>query len=220
MATYGYARVSTVDQNEGRQLATLYEKYNVEQQNILVDKCSGKNTDRPSLQKLLTILQNGDTVVVSELARLGRNTKDLLELTDKFISMGVNIIFDKEKIDSTTATGRCMLTVFAAFAEFERAMILERQREGIKLAKEEGKYQGRKPIEHDPDLLDYVFRQYMEGKINVAKACHLLKYKKKDGSEQDLSNPTFHRIFEKWLIKNKIKKVAYIQEGDDSDADL
>lgn len=217
MATYGYARVSTVEQNEGRQLATLYSKYNILPENMYVDKCSGKNTDRPKLQELLDTMEAGDTIVVSELSRLGRSTRDLLELTDRFIASSVKIIFDKEQIDSSTSNGRLMLTVFAAFAEFERALILERQREGIALAKSQGRYHGRKPIELDPELVDSVMSKYLARKITQVKARELLSYKDKHGNEKQLSVPTFYNFFNKYLDDNNIERCEFRQKEINND---
>lgn len=214
MAVYGYARVSTVQQNEGRQLATLYNSYGIDKDHIYVDKCSGKNTDRPALKEMLDTLQSGDKVVVSELSRLGRNTMDLLELTDQLITKQVDVVFDKEKIDSSTSTGRLMLTVIAAIAEFEREMILERQREGIDLAKQEGKYKGRKPVVFDPSLVEMVCEQYMDRKITVSKACELLKYKTAAGIERSISAPSFYKILEKYMDENKIKRYEYVRNVD------
>lgn len=214
MAVYGYARVSTIQQNEGRQLATLYNRYGIDQDHIYVDKCSGKNTDRPALKNMLDTLQSGDKVVVSELSRLGRNTRDLLELTDQLITKQVDVVFDKEKIDSSTSTGRLMLTMLAAIAEFEREMILERQREGIDLAKQQGKYTGRKPLEFDPSLIEMVCEQYMNRKITVSKACELLKYKTSAGVEKSISAPSFYKILEKYMDDNKIKRYKYIRQNE------
>ena len=140
----GYCRVSTTEQNTARQ-EVLMERLEVEK--IFVDKSSGKNTDRAALKEMLAFVREGDTVVVESISRLARNTRDLLSLVDKFTELGVEFVSQKENIDSTTPTGKFILTVFGAIAELEREYILQRQAEGIEIAKAHGKYRGRKPIE-------------------------------------------------------------------------
>lgn len=148
MANIFYARVSTEEQNEGRQLVNAAEsQYSFEK--VFIDKCSGKNTDRPELKKMLEYIREGDTVVISEFSRLARSTKDMLNLTDELTSKGVEIVSLKEKIDTSSPCGKFMLTVFAALAELERETILQRQREGIQLAKSEGRYKGRPFMKFD-----------------------------------------------------------------------
>ena len=138
----GYIRVSTSEQNTIRQ-EILMKELGVEE--IFVDKVSGKNTNRPQLKAMLEYVRRGDTVIVSEISRFARNTKDLLELVEAFCNKGVEFISKKESIDTTTPTGKFMLTIFGAVAELEREYILQRQREGIDDAKSQGKYTGRKP---------------------------------------------------------------------------
>lgn len=140
----GYCRVSTAEQNTARQ-EVLMEKLGVDK--IFIDKCSGKNTDRPALKEMLAFVREGDVVVVESISRLARNTKDLLSLVDKFKELGVDFISQKENIDTNTTAGHFMLTVFGAIAELERDFILQRQREGIAIAKANGVYKGRKTIE-------------------------------------------------------------------------
>lgn len=140
----GYIRVSTQEQNTIRQKVLLSE-LGVDE--IYIDKASGKNTQRPELQKMLNYVRHGDTVVVESISRFARNTRDLLELVDRLTSKNVEFVSKKEAIDTSTPTGKFMLTVFAAVAELEREYILQRQREGIEIAKAQGVYTGRKPIE-------------------------------------------------------------------------
>lgn len=142
----GYIRVSTVDQNDDRQLVTM-EKYNVEK--IFREKVSAKDTNRPELQSMLDFAREGDTIVVHDFSRLARSTKDLLGIVEDLEDRGVTLISAKENIDSSSATGKLMLTMIGAINEFERANLLERQREGIQIAKEKGKYKGRKEIKID-----------------------------------------------------------------------
>ena len=140
----GYVRVSTQEQNTLRQEAMLSE-LGVDE--IYIDKASGKNTQRPELQKMMDYVRQGDTVVVESISRFARNTRDLLELVEQLTSKNVEFISKKEAIDTSTPTGKFMLTVFGAVAELEREYILQRQREGIEIAKAQGVYTGRKPIE-------------------------------------------------------------------------
>jgi DNA invertase Pin-like site-specific DNA recombinase len=142
MALMGYGRVSTQEQNLSRQIVALKER-GIPEENIFLDKMSGKNTARPGLQKLLATIQPGDTVMVESVSRFARNTRDLLELIDKLAAKGVEFVSQKEHIDTTTPTGKFMLTVFAAVSELERSYILQRQAEGIAVAKAQGVHLGR-----------------------------------------------------------------------------
>ena len=139
----GYIRISTTDQNTARQ-ELLMEQLGVDE--VYIDRMSGKNTNRPELQKMMEYVRRGDTVIVESISRFARNTRDLLELAEQLSSKGVEFVSKKEAIDTTTPTGKFMLTVFGAVAELEREYILQRQREGIAIAKENGVYKGRKPI--------------------------------------------------------------------------
>ena len=132
----GYVRVSALDQNEERQLVTM-KKHEVEK--IFIEKMSAKNKDRPKLQEMLDYVRDGDTIIIHDLSRLARNTKDLLEIVEYLNQKEVNLISNKEHIDSSTPMGKLMLTMIGAIYEFERANLLERQREGIALAKAKGR---------------------------------------------------------------------------------
>ncbi|MEF8715303.1 MAG: recombinase family protein [Accumulibacter sp.] len=137
----GYVRVSSVDQNSERQLEA------VQVDRVFTDKASGKDTHRPQLETLLAFVRDGDTVVVHSMDRLARNLDDLLRLVQKLTKRGVRIEFVKEGLTFTgedSPMANLMLSVMGAFAEFERALIRERQREGIALAKQRGVYRGRK----------------------------------------------------------------------------
>lgn len=138
----GYIRVSSFEQNTDRQLD------HVQLDKVFTDKASGKDTQRPALETLLAFVREGDTVVVHSMDRLARNLDDLRRLVQTLTKRGIAIQFVKEGLlftgeDSPMAT--LLLSVMGAFAEFERALIRERQREGIVLAKERGAYRGRKP---------------------------------------------------------------------------
>ena len=141
----GYIRISTTDQNTARQ-EVLMQELGVEQ--VYIDRISGKNTDRPELKRMMNYVREGDVVIVEAISRFARNTKDLLELVEQLNEKQVEFISKKEAIDTTTPTGKFMLTVFGAVAELEREYILQRQKEGIAVAKQNGVYKGRKPIEH------------------------------------------------------------------------
>ena len=137
----GYIRVSTFDQNPERQL----EQVPVDK--VFTDKASGKDTQRPQLDALLAFVREGDMVVVHSMDRLARNLDDLRRLVQKLTQRGVRIEFVKESLTFTgedSPMANLMLSVMGAFAEFERALIRERQREGIALAKQRGAYRGRK----------------------------------------------------------------------------
>lgn len=140
-----YCRVSTKEQNEARQIEAA-KQLGIDERFIYLDKASGKNTEREQLKKMLACLRSGDEVIVESISRLARSTKDLLQLTEEFEKMGVTFISQKENINTSTPQGKFMLTIFGAIAELERECILERQREGISIAKEQGKYKGKPKI--------------------------------------------------------------------------
>ena len=120
----GYIRVSTQEQNSMRQ-EVLMESLDVDE--VYIDRMSGKNANRPELQKMMDYVRKGDTVIVESISRFARNTRDLLELVEKLSEKGVEFVSKKEAIDTTTPTGKFMLTVFGAVAELEREYILQRQ---------------------------------------------------------------------------------------------
>lgn len=163
----GYIRVSTKEQNTARQ-DKLMEQLGVEK--IFIDRQSGKNAQRPELKAMMSFVREGDTVIVSEIARFARNTRDLLNLIDELTKKGVQFESQKEKIDTTTPTGQFMLTVFAAVAQLEREYILSRQREGIAAAKERGEYRGRKPIEVDNNQFEQEYKLWKAGQITAVTA--------------------------------------------------
>lgn len=172
----GYLRVSTMEQNEARQREALLQ-YGIEKENLFMDKQSGKNTDRPKLKEMLSFVRRGDCVIVESISRIARNTKDLLSIVDQLKTKGVEFISLKENIDTTTPQGKFMLTVFGAMAELERESILERQREGIAIAKQEGKYKGRQPIKIDDKLFKKTIEEWRRGKITAVKAMEILNLK-------------------------------------------
>ena len=174
----GYVRVSTHEQNTIRQEIIMQ---NLGVEHLYIDKASGKDADRPELRKMLQFVREGDTVIVESISRFARNTRDLLELVEQLAAKHVEFVSQKEAIDTTTPTGKFMLTIFGAVAELEREYILQRQREGIAIAKEQRKYTGRKPIDV-PDL-EQVVRQWRAGDMTAVEAMVKL----------DLKPRTFYR---------------------------
>jgi DNA invertase Pin-like site-specific DNA recombinase len=139
----GYLRVSSVGQNSDRQLE------GIELDRVFEDKASGKNTDRPALQEAIKYVREGDVLVVHSMDRMARNTEDLLRLVRELNAKRVTVEFVKERLafsgNSADPMANLMMTMLGGFAEFERALIRERQREGIEIAKQKGVYKGRKP---------------------------------------------------------------------------
>ena len=179
----GYVRVSSVDQNEARQLVTM-ENYKVEK--VYSEKISAKDTNRPKLQELLDFVREGDTVVIHDFSRLARSTKDLLEIVELLNDKKVNLISSKENIDSSTPTGKLMLTMIGAINEFERANLLERQREGIAQAKKDGKYKGRKEV--DIKDFDLHYQRYMNREVNKSQLA----------KELGISRPTLDKLIKEY----------------------
>lgn len=177
MKTYFYIRVSSKEQNTIRQEVKAKE-HNIPVENVYIEKASGKNvTDRPVLNNLMSILKSGDKLIVDSISRFARNTKDLLDLVEQLNNKGVIFVSLKEAIDTTTPTGLFMLTVFGAVAQLERDYIKERQLEGIAVAKEQGKYKGRKPIEY-PKQWDKYYKMWKAGSIKAVDAMKILELKK------------------------------------------
>ena len=161
----GYCRVSTEEQNLDRQEA-LMQELGVEK--IFMEKASGKNsTNRPELRKALDFVRKGDILIVSEVSRLARNTRDLLEIVSILEEKNVRFISQKEGIDTETPQGKFMLTVFGALAELELNYIHQRQLEGLEIAKQKGKYLGRKPIEFDRKKMARLYPDWKSGKITA-----------------------------------------------------
>ena len=168
-----YVRVSTVEQNEERQRVAL-APYGIER--WFVEKVSAKDMNRPRLQEMMDFVRDGDEVYVEDFSRLARSTQDLLNIVQTLDDKKVRVVSLKESLDTKTSHGRLVLTIMAAINEFERANILERQREGIALAKAAGKYKGRKPVEIDEDMLSQLWDEYTVRRINkvqMAKKLHI-----------------------------------------------
>lgn len=174
----GYVRVSTKEQNTARQ-EELMKILGADK--IYIDRMSGKDTERPALQDMMKFAREGDSVIVESISRFARNTKDLLELTEELNNKQVQFISQKENIDTNTPAGKFMLTIFGAVAELEREYIRQRQREGIEIAKEAGKYKGRPAKQLDQ--FESVYTQWKSGKITATSACKQL----------EVSRSTFYR---------------------------
>ncbi len=172
----GYIRVSTQDQNESRQKEALLGK-GVEEEYLYIDKQSGKNTDREQLQALLSFARKGDTIITESISRIARNTRDLLNIVDQLSSRGIDFISLKENIDTTTPQGKFMLTVFGAMAELERESILQRQREGIEIAKSKGVYQGRPKMKINTEAFLTEVKRWRAGEITATEAMRRLELK-------------------------------------------
>lgn len=167
-----YVRVSTVEQNEARQLEAL-KKFDIEK--WYIEKVSGKDTNRPKLQELLDFVREGDTVYIHDFSRLARSTKDLLEILEELTVKGVTLISNKENLDTGTATGKLMLTVIAAINEFERQNLLERQKEGIEIAKKEGKFKGGQVKQIDDAAFNAAYEKYKTRELNKTQFAAALK---------------------------------------------
>lgn len=178
-----YVRVSTAEQNETRQKEAL-KKYDIDK--WFIEKASGKDTNRPRLQEMLEYIREDDTVYVEEFSRLGRFTADLLNTVQQIEDVGAKFVSLKENFDTKTPTGKLQMTMMAAIAEFERSMILERQREGIAIAKREGKYKGRKAVSV-PNIGTY-YDKYMRRKGTKVSIAH----------ELGISRTTLDKLFREY----------------------
>lgn len=174
-----YIRVSTIEQNEQRQLEAM-KRFPIER--WFIEKVSAKDTNRPRLQEMLDFVRDGDTVHIHDFSRLARSVKDLLEVVERLNEKGVALVSNKESIDSSTPTGKLMLTMIGAINEFERTNLLERQREGIAIARQEGAYKGRKAVTV-PDFSQH-YARYMRREITKSALA----------KELGISRPTLDRL--------------------------
>ena len=165
---YGYARVSTSEQNLSRQLDML-KKYGVDK--IYTEKMTGLKKLRPELSKMLETLNVGDTVVIESLSRLGRSTKNLIELTELFQENGINLVSLKEAIDTSTPTGKLLFTLMSAIAQFERDVIAERTKEGLAAARARGHFGGRPKT--DNQKLDRAIKLYETKQYSLSEITDL-----------------------------------------------
>lgn len=181
MANIAYVRVSTVEQNEERQLEAL-KKYDIDK--WYKEKVSAKDANRPQLNQMLDYVREGDTVYIHDFSRLARNTKDLLEIVEQLSGKGVHLVSNKENIDTSTPTGKLMLTMIGAIAEFERANLLERQKEGIAIAKKDGRYKGRKAVSIDDDTWNKYYNMYLNRELTKVQLAN----------ELGVSRPTLDKL--------------------------
>ena len=195
MSKIGYIRVSTEKQETARQ-QEIMNNYQVDR--IFSEKLSGANTDRPQLKAMLDYVREGDTLYIESISRLGRSAKDLLNIIDTLTTKGVTLISHKESIDTDTPTGKFMLTVFAALSQLEREQLKLRQREGIEIAKAQGKYTGRKPIEIDWEKFGKLYTDWKSKNITGRDFMRRM----------DLSVNTFYRRLHEYESRNNLVKSA------------
>ena len=191
----GYIRVSTFDQNLERQEITM-KKLGAER--VYREKISGISKERPKLEDMLEFIREGDELIIDSVCRLGRSTRDLLSIVDKLKEKKVRLISHKENLDSETTIGKFMLTMLSALAELERERILERTKEGIAVAKSQGKYKGRKPIQIDESKWTNRYEQWKNGEITA------VQFRKEIG----VSHDTFYRKVRQWEQDAKINKAC------------
>lgn len=163
---FGYVRVSTEEQNLARQYEAM-ARHGVEERFIFSDKLSGKNTERPGLRRLILFIGRGDTLYIESISRLARNTRDLLNIVEQLTEKGVNLVSDKESLDTSTPTGKFVLTMFGAIAQLERDSILERQKEGIEIAKREGRMNGRPKASYSEEEFTALYANYKRGLLTA-----------------------------------------------------
>ncbi len=191
MSKIGYIRVSTEHQETARQQEIMCG-YQVDR--IFSEKLSGANTDRPQLRTMIDYVREGDTLYIESISRLGRSTKDLLNIIDTLTDKGVTLISHKEKIDTNTPAGKFMLTVFAALSQLEREQLKQRQREGIEIAKAQGKYTGRKPIPTDWTRFGQLYGEWRAKHITGRDFMRRM----------DMSANTFYRRVREYEIRHGI----------------
>lgn len=185
-----YVRVSTIEQNPERQVKALKH---CKIDRWFSEKVSGKNTERQKLKEMLNFVREGDTVYVMDWSRLSRSTVDLLRIIEGLARKKVKLVSIKENFDTSTSTGRLMLNLIAAINEFERQNLLERQREGIAIAKQQGKYTGRKPNQYNEEKLRMVLAAVANRNITVTEAAKQL----------GVTRATIYNILKKYNINMK-----------------
>lgn len=156
-----------------------------------IEKVSGKDTNRPKLQEMIEFVREGDTVYIHDFSRLARSTKDLLELIELLSKKGVHLVSNKENLDTSTPTGKLLVTMIGAINEFERQNLLERQREGIAIAKEQGKFKGGQVKKIDDNKFNELYNQYKQRELTKVQFAEQL----------EVSRPTLDR-----LIKERIEE--------------
>lgn len=205
MERIGYVRVSTSGQNTVRQ-EVMMEQLGVNR--VYIEYASGKNCERPKLQEMLNYVREGDTIIVESFSRLARNTKDLLEIVEELKDKRVSFISKKENVDTDTPQGRLTLTLFGAISEFERDCILERQREGIAIAKKQGRLTGRRLIEIGD--IETIYTDWKKGTLNLTGKA----------KELGVSRST---LFNRLKSYDKRSNAIFVDDsniGDDMDEDI
>ena len=178
-----------IEQNESRQIEAL-KKYNIDK--WFTEKVSAKDKNRPQLLAMIDYAREGDTIYIRDFSRLARSTKDLLEIVEQLERKKIKLISNKENLDTSTPTGKLMLTMIGAIAEFERTNLLDRQREGIEIAKQQGKFKGRKPITISDEVFNEEYKKYSHRELTKAELAKKL----------NVSRPTLDK-----LIKNKLQQL-------------
>lgn len=177
-----YLRVSTVGQNEAEQREAL-KKYGIDKE--FLDKASGKDTtNRPQLNEMMKYVRSGDRVYIYDFSRIARNTKDLLDIVETLQSKGVELISHRENIDTSTPSGKLMLTMLGAIAEFERANQREKMLAGIELAKQRGVYNGRKKTLIADEVFNPIYERYQKREINKGQMA----------AELGITRPTLEKL--------------------------
>lgn len=185
MAKVAYIRVSS----EGQRTQRQENQMPADIDKTFIEKVSGKSKEgREQLKACLAYLREGDTLYVESISRFARNTKDLLTMVEDLNKRGIEFVSLKEQVDTRTAQGKFVLTIWGAMAEMEREQILERQREGIAIAKEQGLYQGRQKMKIDRERFEAVVRDWRADKITAVEAMKQLEVKPN----------TFYRRVKEW----------------------
>lgn len=193
-----YIRVSTIEQNTARQEEAM-KGMGIEK--TFIEKASAKDTNRPQLLSMIDFIREGDVVYVESFSRLARSTEDLLNIVKSIQEKGATIISLKENFDLSTPTGKLMLTMMGAISTFEREVMLERQREGIAIAKAEGKYKGRRKIEITPEFVE-AYKKYMNRELTVTDAIKELGIK---------SRTTWYKLVEEYKAQQE-HQVEQVEE--------
>jgi DNA invertase Pin-like site-specific DNA recombinase len=190
MSKIGYIRVSSEGQNTQRQEVALKE---IGVEKTFIEKISGKDANRPQLQRMLEYMREEDIVYIESISRLGRSLKDLLEIVEALNNKGVGLVSLKENhIDTTTPQGKLIFNIFATLSEFERESIKQKQYEGIILAKANGVYKGRKKIELKTDnRFEKLYKEWKDNKITAVKFME----------EMNLKRNTFYRRIKEYEIR-------------------
>lgn len=176
-----YVRVSTQEQNEQRQVEALEAK---KIDKWFIEKVSAKDANRPELKAMLEFCREGDTIFIHDFSRLARSTSDLLDIIEALKAKNVALVSNKENLDTSTPTGKLLVTMIAAINEFERQNLLERQREGIAIAKREGKFKGGQVKKISEEKFANYYAQYKLRKINKGEFAAAL----------EISRPTLDKL--------------------------